>query len=93
MGLAKTIREPVAIILLMITHELCHVFLFKIGYTPIVERRYGDRQLKPYESVEWQAKALCGEVMMPYDETKGMSVYEIKAIYGVSDEQANYRLK
>ena len=74
-----------------ITHELCHVFLFNLGYTPITDRSYGDKELKAYESVEWQAKALCGEVMMPYEETKGMSPYEIKGLYGVSESQAFYR--
>lgn len=76
-----------------ITHELCHVFLFSIGYTPIMERSYREGELKAYESVEWQAKALCGELMMPYEETKGMSPYEIKGKYGVSEAQAFYRLK
>ena len=74
-----------------ITHELCHVFLYNIGFTPIMDRSYDDKELKAFESVEWQAKALCGEVMMPYEETKGLSTYEIMNIYGVSEAQACYR--
>ncbi|WP_176755081.1 ImmA/IrrE family metallo-endopeptidase [Eubacterium ruminantium] len=76
-----------------ITHELCHVFLFSIGYTPVMDRSFNDNELKAYESVEWQAKAVCGEVMMPYEETKGMIPYEIMAKYGVSSAQAKYRQK
>lgn len=74
-----------------IVHELSHVFLFSIGYTPIIERSFDNGAIKPYESSEWQAKALCGEIMMPYDETKNMSNVEIKHIYGVSEAQAIYR--
>lgn len=76
-----------------ITHELCHAFLFAIGYAPITQRSFQNGEIKPYCSVEWQAKALCGEVMMPYEETRGKSPYLIMAEYGVSKEQAFYRKK
>ncbi len=74
-----------------IVHELCHVFLFSIGYTPIVERSFGNGVIKAYESAEWQAKALCGELMIPYEETKELSFVEIMHLYGVSESQAIYR--
>ena len=74
-----------------ICHELCHVFLFKLGFTPITERSFGSNEIPAYESVEWQAKAMCGEVMMPYEETKGMSCEEIIRTYNVSKSFANYR--
>ncbi len=76
-----------------ITHEICHIFLFSIGYIPIVERSFREYELKPFESVEWQAKALCGELMMPYEETKKMNPYDIMDRYGVSESQAFYRKK
>ena len=76
-----------------ITHEMCHAFLYSIGFTPIMERNFADGNIIPYCSAEWQAKALCGEVMMPYDETKSLSSEEIARVYGVSPSQARYRKK
>lgn len=76
-----------------ICHEICHVFLYKIGYTPIIERSFDNNEIVPYCSVEWQAKALCGEVMMPYEATKEMSVEEIIKKYTVSKGFASYRKK
>lgn len=76
----------------IICHEICHVFLFKFGYTPIIERSFDNYELSSYESVEWQAKALCGELMIPYDESKHMSENEIMHKYHVSKDQAYYRI-
>lgn len=77
----------------IIVHELCHAFLFKAGFTPIFARSLKNKTIPPYLSVEWQAKALCGEVMLPYDETIGLSFDELVSKYGVSDAQAEYRKK
>lgn len=74
-----------------ICHEMCHVFLYKIGFTPIVERSFGNNEIPSFESVEWQAKALCGEVMMPYIATTDMTCNEIIATYHVSKSSASYR--
>lgn len=74
-----------------ICHEICHVFLYKIGFTPIIERSFGNNKIPSYESVEWQAKALCGEVMMPYNATADMSCEEIMNVYHVSKGSARYR--
>lgn len=76
-----------------ICHEICHIFLFKIGFTPIVERSFGNNEIRPFESVEWQAKALCGEVMMPYAATACMTCEEIMEKYHVSKSSALYRKK
>ena len=76
-----------------ICHEMCHIFLFKIGFTPIVQRCYGNNEIRPFESVEWQAKALCGEVMMPYEATSNMTRNDIMNTYNVSKGFANYRHK
>ena len=75
-----------------IMHEICHLFMFALGYTPIIERSFKNCVLKSYESVEWQAKALCGEFMIPYEYSKNMSMLEIIEKYGVSASQANYRI-
>ena len=58
-------------------HEICHVFLYKMGFTPIHNRALANNSIPPYRSMEWQAKALCGEVMMPYEETTGLTENEI----------------
>ena len=74
-----------------ITHEMCHPFLYSIGYTPIMERSFENGNLPAIESSEWQAKALCGEVMMPFDETEPMCYQMIAEKYGVSTGSAYYR--
>ena len=75
-----------------ICHEMCHIFLYKLGFVPILERSFDNGELKPFESVEWQAKALCGELMVPYEATKDMSVEEIMKTYHVSKGFAETRL-
>lgn len=74
-----------------ICHEICHVFLFYAGFTPIFERSFKDNELPAYCSVEWQAKALCSAVMMPIEETRGMDPEEIIRKYHVSKAFANRR--
>lgn len=76
-----------------ICHELCHIFLFSKGFVPIFERSFKPNTLRPFESVEWQAKYLCGEVMIPYKESIGMSKQEIIDYYHVSKSYANSRLR
>ena len=76
-----------------ICHEICHIFLFKIGFTPVYERSFADNTITPYCSVEWQAKALCAEVMIPYNESEGMSVEDICARYHCSKAFAEARRK
>ncbi len=74
-----------------ICHEICHLFLFEIGFTPIYERSFENNQIPAYRSIEWQAKALCGEVMMPYEETRFMCVEQIMTDYNVSKGFAKKR--
>ncbi|MBE6136315.1 MAG: hypothetical protein E7181_03515 [Erysipelotrichaceae bacterium] len=76
-----------------ILHEMCHAILCILGFTPILDRAFNNNEIKPlYLSMEWQAKALAGEILVPYDETKGMSVKKIKFLCKVSDSLAKYRL-
>lgn len=74
-----------------ICHEICHVFLFYLGFTPKFDRTLTDNSFPAYCSVEWQAKALCAEVMIPYEESKGMSIVEIEEKYHVSQAFAKAR--
>lgn len=76
-----------------ICHEICHVFLFKIGFTPIYARSFDNNELPAYCSVEWQAKALCAEVMIPYEESTGMKMQTIMDRYHVSKAFARARIK
>ncbi len=76
-----------------ICHEIAHIFLFKIGFTPIYERSFDNNELPAYCSVEWQAKALCAEVMISYRESMGMSQKQIIEKYHVSKAFAQSRRK
>ena len=80
--------------LCFICHEICHVILFYLGYTPISSRTLKkDEQIPAFRSVEWQAKALCGELTIPFEATVGMSAKEIVDKYHVSMLSAKYRAK
>lgn len=76
-----------------ILHEICHVFLYRLGFKPILTRTFADNELPAYCSVEWQAKALCGEIMMPYEETASLDCESIVKNYGVSPSAANKRIQ
>lgn len=74
-----------------IIHEMCHGVLCKLGFTPIMERAFKNNELKPYESMEWQAKALCGEILVPYERTAGMTARQIRHYCKVSYDCAEFR--
>ena len=75
-----------------ILHEIVHIFMYKIGYTPILERTF-DSFTPVYCSVEWQVKALTGEIAMPYEKTRNMTIEEIMYNYNVSRGFAESRKK
>lgn len=76
-----------------ICHEICHIFLFAIGFSPIYTRDFMNNKIPPYKSVEWQAKALCAEVMIPYNESMRMNSNQIIETYTVSKAFAEKRRK
>ncbi len=76
-----------------ICHEICHIFLFNEGFKPQLERGFDNNYLPAYCSVEWQAKALCAEVMIPFEESEGMNRREIVRRYHVSKTFADKRFK
>lgn len=86
-------KKHIGAFLGFICHEICHLFLFYIGFVPIYARSFEDGTLPAYRSVEWQAKALCGEVMIPFSESHGMTAVEIQQTYQVSGEFAKYRIR
>lgn len=82
------------VFLSFICHEICHVILFYLGYTPISTMASSkDNKIPVYCSVEWQAKALCGELTIPYEATIGMKAKEIASKYHVTEASAKYRVK
>lgn len=74
-----------------IMHEICHVFLYKLGFTPVMNRSFSNEVLPAYCSVEWQAKALCGEIMMPYKATANMPIFMLMRKFNVSKGFAEMR--
>ena len=48
---------------------------------------------EPFPVLEWQSKALCGELTIPYEATIGMKPKEIMKIYPVTEASARYRVK
>lgn len=75
-----------------IAHEIAHYFLMmNFGYRPIEKYRSG--QVSPFNDPEWQAKALAGEIMMPFEETDSfMNPSDLANEFGVSFDAADYRI-
>lgn len=74
-----------------ITHEISHFFLIKIfNFGPIYRKSIKNKKIPAYKSIEWQAKALCGELMIPYNEFKNASIEEICEKTNSSYAQAEY---
>lgn len=71
-----------------ICHEISHVILMIFGFKPILNRIYQEKELRPYESVEWQAKALCGYILVDPDNCKKLSEKQIEAKCKVSKDLA-----
>ena len=77
-----------------ICHEICHVVLFYLGFAPISNVSISEKdKISAYRSVEWQTKALCGEVTIPYEATINMKAKEIMKKYNVTEAFAKYRVK
>ncbi|MCI8332025.1 MAG: ImmA/IrrE family metallo-endopeptidase [Clostridiales bacterium] len=75
-----------------IMHEIMHSFADKLGFKPIFSRRL-TKDTPCYKSLEWIVMALAGEVMMPYEATKGLSEKQLMEQYGVSKAAAQKRFK
>lgn len=75
-----------------ICHELCHFFLcFFLNIKPKCEIEDGE-YVENFNSMEWQAKALCGELMIPYEECMRLSPKQISWRTKSSRQQVNYYL-
>ncbi len=74
-----------------ICHEMCHCFLISwFKYKPIYGRCLGSKKIEKYRSMEWQAKALCGELMIPYELFIDSSIEAIMKETDSSYSQARY---
>ena len=86
-----------------ICHEMCHfilIHIFDAGPVMYVNvsglayaRSFKDKELPRYKSMEWQAMALCGEIMIPYEKCKNYSFNQIVSRTYSSDEQTKYFLR
>lgn len=86
-----------------ICHEMSHFILIHIfDAGPVLQinengltyaRKFKDKELPRYKSMEWQAMALCGEIMIPYEKCKNYSFNQIVSRTDSSDEQTKYFLR
>ena len=86
-----------------ICHEMCHFILIHIfdagpvlykGENGLVyARSLKDNELPRYKSMEWQAMALCGEIMIPYEKCKNYTFKQIVSRTYSSNEQTKYFLR
>ena len=74
-----------------ILHEIAHYLtLGELNYS--LARSFEEEKVPTYCDPEWQAKCLAGELMMPAQKIKDMSVEEIMDKCGVSYDAAKYQL-
>jgi len=78
--------------LMTILHELCHFWLVCLVGVRLQQFK-GNRAIKPYESPEWQAKCLAGEIMMDKDLIRGLQLWQVMDECGVSEGAASYQMK
>lgn len=77
-----------------IMHEICHYFMIGIlGFKPNENVCYTTKKIPTYKSAEWQAMALCGELMIPYDKCKNKTPKQIYHITKSSKSQISYFFK
>lgn len=73
-----------------IAHELSHQLIHE-GIDVSLAR--SDSRHKTYEDSEWQANALAGELLMPFDSIRNLTVNQIANTYQVSLAAARTQLK
>lgn len=77
-----------------IMHEICHYFMIGIlGFKPNEKVCYTTKRIPAYKSAEWQAKALCGELMIPYEKCKNKTPQQIYHITKSSQKQVAFFLE
>lgn len=85
-----------------ICHEISHfILIYVVGvkpkmvysYTGAVYPREITKNTPRWKSTEWQAMALCGELMIPYEACKSMDLDTIVAKTNSSRSQAEFFIK
>lgn len=75
-----------------IVHEIAHFILIDQIKIPVY-KHHGSGRPDLARTTEWQAMALAGEIIMPFEETEHIKdVYELSQKCGVSIDAANYRI-
>ena len=74
-----------------IAHELAHYLLHRSIRLGLARRAEGE-SIPRYKDPEWQATAFAAEFLMPADEIRHMSIYDIASTYGVSKQAAAFQL-
>lgn len=75
-----------------IAHEVGHyVLLVAKGYK--FYRNFEETQVEAFRDPEWQAKALAGELLCPYNLIGNMTPQQIALACGVSNEAAQYHFE
>ena len=74
-----------------IAHELAHYLLHRSIRLGLARRTEGE-SIPRYKDPEWQATAFAAEFLMPADEIRHMSIYDIASTYGVSRQAAAFQL-
>jgi Zn-dependent peptidase ImmA (M78 family) len=75
-----------------IAHEIAHYILIVVNGIKLY-RTFSNAPLEAFRDPEWQAKALAGEIMCPYDLVRNMPAYQIQEKCGVSEQAAGYTAK
>lgn len=70
-----------------IAHEIAHALLLSDNKS-MVYRTSSSDNYRCYTDPEWQADCLAGELLIPYELCKGMSIKEIMVACGVSEDAA-----
>ena len=74
-----------------IMHEISHYFMIGVfGFRPQQEICYSSKKIPLFRSAEWQAMALCGELMIPYEKCMMKTAKQIYHITKSSKAQVNY---
>lgn len=86
-----------------ICHEMCHfilIYICGIGPKQYISaegisyaRSVETKSIPAYKSMEWQAMALCGEVMIPFERCKNYSLNQLISRTKSSTKQAKYFLE
>ena len=74
-----------------VMHEIAHYILLVVCGVKFA-RNFKNGDIAAYQSPEWQAKALAGEIMCPHELIQSFTAEEVAEYCGVSLQAAKYNL-